>query len=87
MSTFDRSQSLYSLPVAFGDAARAAHRARVPRLTVACLAAVGAATFGGTGAGSFYALGVAVAAGLLALRALAGEGATTSRDSTPRSSR
>ena len=33
--------------------------------TVLCLAAVGAATFGAGSGGSFYALGVAVAAGLL----------------------
>jgi 4-hydroxybenzoate polyprenyltransferase len=62
---FDRSQSLYSLPVAFGER-RALLLARSFHVcTVACLAAVGAAAFGGTGAGAYYALGVAVAAGLL----------------------
>jgi 4-hydroxybenzoate polyprenyltransferase len=35
-------------------------------LTVVCLAAVGAATFTGTRGGSLFALGVVVAAGLLA---------------------
>lgn len=62
---FDRSQRLYSLPVAFGQR-RALTIARVLHLcTVICLAIVGAATFGGTGAGSYYALGVVLAAGLL----------------------
>jgi 4-hydroxybenzoate polyprenyltransferase len=62
---FDRSQALYSLPVAFGER-RALLLARVFHFcTVACLAAVGAAAFGGTGAGAYYALGVTVAAGLL----------------------
>ena len=63
---FDRSQRLYSLPVAFG-ARRALAIARGLHLaTVACLALVGAATFSGTGSGSFYAIGVVVAAALLA---------------------
>lgn len=62
---FDKSQSLYSLPVALGEPralllARAFHV-----LTVSCLAAVGAAMFGASGAGAYYALGIAVAAGLL----------------------
>jgi 4-hydroxybenzoate polyprenyltransferase len=62
---FDRSQHLYSLPVAFG-APRALLIARgLHVFTVVCLAAVGAATFTGTHAGSFYALGVTIAAGLL----------------------
>jgi 4-hydroxybenzoate polyprenyltransferase len=62
---FDRTQRLFSLPVAVGE--RGALRiARLLHLaTVACLGFVGAATFTGTHAGSFYALGVAIAAGLL----------------------
>jgi 4-hydroxybenzoate polyprenyltransferase len=63
---FDKSERLFSLPVAFGQT-RALMIARgLHLLTICCLAAVGAATFTGTHAGSFYALGVAVAAGLLA---------------------
>ena len=63
---FDRSERLLSLPVAFGQA-RALMISRVLHLaTVFCLAMVGAATFTGTHAGSFYAFGVVVAAGLLA---------------------
>jgi 4-hydroxybenzoate polyprenyltransferase len=62
---FDKSQRLYSLPVAFGER-RALLIARLLHLgTVTCLALVGAATFAGTNAGTFYALGVAIAAGLL----------------------
>jgi len=62
---FDKSQSLYSLPVALGER-RALLLARFFHLcTVACLAAVGVAAFGGSGAGAYYALGVTVAAGLL----------------------
>lgn len=63
---FDKRERLFSLPVAFGQT-RALMIARTLHfLTVCCLAAVGAATFTGTHTGSFYALGVAVAAGLLA---------------------
>jgi 4-hydroxybenzoate polyprenyltransferase len=62
---FDKGQKLYSLPVAFGERralfiARGLHVA-----TVVCLSLVGFAAFGGSHAGSYYALGVAVAAGLL----------------------
>ena len=62
---FDKSERLHSLPVAFGghralNIARALHLA-----TVVCLTAVGAAMFANGPGGSFYALGVAVAAGLL----------------------
>jgi len=62
---FDRTERLHSLPAAVGghvalNIARGLHVA-----TVACLAAVGAATFENGPGGSFYALGVAVAAGLL----------------------
>jgi 4-hydroxybenzoate polyprenyltransferase len=62
---FDKSQRLYSLPVAFGER-RALVIARVLHLsTITCLTLVGAAAFAGTNAGTFYALGVAIAAGLL----------------------
>ena len=62
---FDKSQQLYSLPVAFGER-RALTIARLLHLgTVTCLALVGAANFAGTNAGAFYALGVVIAAGLL----------------------
>ena len=62
---FDKSERLHSLPVAFGGH-RALNIARALHLvTVACLAAVGAATFSNGPGGSYYALGVAVAAGLL----------------------
>jgi 4-hydroxybenzoate polyprenyltransferase len=62
---FDRSHRLYSLPAAIGGrhalfAARVLHGA-----TVVCLAMVGAATFTGTSGGTFYAVGVVVAAALL----------------------
>src|SRR5690349_10691217 len=62
---FDKSERLHSLPVAVGGH-RALNIARTLHVaTVACLAAVGAATFADGPGGSFYALGVAVAAGLL----------------------
>ena len=62
---FDKSQRLYSLPVAFGER-RALIIARLLHLgTVTCLTLVGAATFAGTNAGTFYLLGVVIAAGLL----------------------
>jgi len=62
---FDRSHRLYSLPAAIGGrhalfAARVLHGA-----TIVCLAMVGAATFTGTSGGTFYAIGVVVAAALL----------------------
>jgi 4-hydroxybenzoate polyprenyltransferase len=62
---FDKSQRLYSLPVAFGER-RALTIARLLHLgTVICLTLVGAANFAGANAGAFYALGVVIAAGLL----------------------
>jgi 4-hydroxybenzoate polyprenyltransferase len=62
---FDKSRRLYSLPVAFG-ARRALSIARTLHVaTIVCLALVGAASFSGTGTGSYYALGVVLAAGLL----------------------
>ena len=62
---FDKSQRLYSLPVAFGER-RALSIARLLHIgTIVCLTLVGAANFAGTNAGAFYALGVVIAAGLL----------------------
>ena len=62
---FDRDARLYSLPAAIGteralDISRALHCA-----SVLCLALVGAARYGSSGAGSIYAAGVVVAAALL----------------------
>lgn len=59
--TFDMAQGLHSIPVAFGAAGAVRISQGLHLATVACLAAVGMAT----GAGFLYALGVAVAAGLL----------------------
>ena len=62
---FDRSQSLYSLPSTLGGR-RALGVARGLHITtVLCLGAVGAATFAGTHAGAYYAVGVIAAAALL----------------------
>jgi len=62
---FDKSQQLYSLPVALGEK-RALIFSRLLHLaTIVCLSLVGAANFAGTNAGTFYALGVVIAAGLL----------------------
>ncbi len=62
---FDKSQRLYSLPVALGER-RALAVARLLHLgTVVCLSLVGIASFSGTNAGHFYGLGVLIAAGLL----------------------
>jgi len=63
---FDRSERLLSLPVAFGQTRALMISRGLHIATVFCLAMVGAATFTGTHAGSFYAIGVVVAAGLLA---------------------
>jgi 4-hydroxybenzoate polyprenyltransferase len=62
---FDKSQRLYSLPVAFGERRALAIARALHLCTVTCLALVGVAVFAGTESGSFYALGVVVAAGLL----------------------
>ncbi|HEX3865612.1 MAG TPA: UbiA-like polyprenyltransferase [Gemmatimonadaceae bacterium] len=62
---FDRGQRLYSLPVAFGER-RALFIARALHVvTVTCLTLVGGAVFAGSHAGSYYLLGVLVAAALL----------------------
>jgi 4-hydroxybenzoate polyprenyltransferase len=63
---FDRGQRLYSLPAALGEHRALAVARGLHLVTVACLAMVGAATFSGTRGGSLYALGVVIAAGLLA---------------------
>jgi len=63
---FDRSERLLSLPVAVGQKRALMISRGLHLATVFCLAMVGAATFTGTSAGTFYALGVVVAAGLLA---------------------
>src|SRR3954469_4206380 len=63
---FDKSEELLSLPVAFGQPRALMISRGLHLTTVCCRAAVGAATFTGTHAGTFYALGVMVAAGLLA---------------------
>lgn len=62
---FDRSQRLYSLPVAFGERRALAIARGLHLVTIISLALVGAAAFTGTHSGSFYALGVVAAAGLL----------------------
>ena len=62
---FDREHRLHSLPAAIGGARALAIARALHIATVLCLAAVGAATFGSGPGGSFYALGVAAAAGLL----------------------
>jgi 4-hydroxybenzoate polyprenyltransferase len=62
---FDRSQKLFSLPSSLGGP-RALLFARVLHLcTVASLAAVGLAVFAGSHAGTYYAIGVVLAACLL----------------------
>ena len=62
---FDRGQGLYSLPSTLGER-RALLFARVLHaLTIVCLGLVGVATFAVEPGGSYYALGVAVAAVLL----------------------
>ena len=63
---FDRRERLFSLPVAVGQTRALMISRGLHLATVCCLAMVGAATFTGTSAGTFYALGVVVAAGLLA---------------------
>jgi 4-hydroxybenzoate polyprenyltransferase len=62
---FDRTERLHSLPAALGGRRALLIARGLHLVTVACLMAVGAATFGNGAGGSFYALGVAVAAGLL----------------------
>jgi len=62
---FDKSQRLYSLPVALGERRALAVARLLHVATVVCLSLVGIATFAGTHQGAFYALGVAIAAGLL----------------------
>ena len=62
---FDRSSRLHSLPAALGEH-RAVAVARVLHcVSVLCLALVGAARYGNSGAGTIYAVGVVIAAALL----------------------
>jgi 4-hydroxybenzoate polyprenyltransferase len=62
---FDRSSRLHSLPAALGEQ-RAVAVARVLHCaSVLCLALVGAARYGNSGAGTIYAIGVVIAAALL----------------------
>ena len=62
---FDRGARLHSLPAALGEE-RAVAVARVLHcVSVLCLALVGAARYGSSGAGSIYAIGVVIAAALL----------------------
>jgi 4-hydroxybenzoate polyprenyltransferase len=62
---FDRSRKLYSLPVAIGETKAFVVSRVLHSAAVLCLALVGAARFGSSGAGSIYAMGVIVAAALL----------------------
>jgi 4-hydroxybenzoate polyprenyltransferase len=62
---FDRSQQLYSLPSSLGGPRALAFARAMHVATVACLAAVGVAMFAGTHAGTYYAVGVFIAAALL----------------------
>ena len=62
---FDRSQSLYSLPSTLGGRRALGVARGLHIVTVLCLGAVGAATFAGTHAGAYYAVGVIAAAALL----------------------
>ncbi|HET9423811.1 MAG TPA: UbiA-like polyprenyltransferase [Gemmatimonadaceae bacterium] len=62
---FDRGARLHSLPAAIGEE-RAVGISRVLHcVSVLALALVGAARFGSSGAGTIYAIGVLIAAGLL----------------------
>jgi 4-hydroxybenzoate polyprenyltransferase len=62
---FDRSQRLYSLPSSLGGPRALAFARALHVVTVACLAAVGFAMFAGSHAGTYYAIGVFIAAALL----------------------
>jgi 4-hydroxybenzoate polyprenyltransferase len=62
---FDRSQRLFSLPAALGGRTALGIARGLHLATVLCLAMVGAATFTDVPGGTFYALGVVVATGLL----------------------
>jgi 4-hydroxybenzoate polyprenyltransferase len=62
---FDRSQKLFSLPSTLGGRRALAVARALHVTTVLCLGAVGAATFAGTHAGSYYAVGVIAAGALL----------------------
>lgn len=62
---FDRGARLHSLPAALGEERAVAVSRVLHCASVLCLALVGAARYGSTGAGSIYAVGVVIAAALL----------------------
>jgi 4-hydroxybenzoate polyprenyltransferase len=62
---FDRDAKLHSLPAAIGEERAFAISRGLHCVSVLCLALVGAARFGESGAGSIYAVGVIIAAALL----------------------
>src|SRR5687768_7923529 len=62
---FDRDARLHSLPAALGEERAVAVSRVLHCVSVLCLALVGAARYGNTGAGSIYAVGVVIAAALL----------------------
>jgi 4-hydroxybenzoate polyprenyltransferase len=62
---FDRTSRLHSIPVAIGEERAFVVARSLHAVAVLCLALVGAARFGHSGAGSVYATGVVVAAALL----------------------
>jgi 4-hydroxybenzoate polyprenyltransferase len=63
---FDRGENLHSLPATLGGRRALAVSRGLHLATVVCLGLVGAAVFTGTSAGTYYAIGVVLAAGLLA---------------------
>ncbi len=62
---FDRRERLYSIPVMIGEERAMAFARTLHMITVVSLIAVGAAMFGATRYGSYYAFGVVVSAALL----------------------
>jgi 4-hydroxybenzoate polyprenyltransferase len=62
---FDRDSRLYSLPAALGEERAVAVSRVLHCASVLCLALVGAARYGNSGAGAVYAIGVVIAAALL----------------------
>jgi 4-hydroxybenzoate polyprenyltransferase len=62
---FDRSSRLHSLPAALGETRAVAVSRVLHCVSVLCLALVGAARYGNSGAGTIYAVGVVIAAALL----------------------
>lgn len=62
---FDRGEKLYSLPSSLGGPRALAIARALHVATIVCLGTVGFAVFGGSHAGTYYAIGVAIAAALL----------------------